>query len=266
MAPGDVLDHPLVLAVLFHPRREGSGFGFGQKRGESVSFPVAAGVAVGGRLHRATAASPLLVLFHGNGEIAEDYDDLAPLYLSLGISFLVVDFRGYGRSDGAPTSSALLADSRAIREGLRGVLQAHGIEPTVRIFVMGRSLGSAAGLEWAVGAADLSGLILESAFADTFPLIARLGCPFVEDHDESEGFGNLEKVARVTVPTLVIHGVEDWIIPVADGRALAHHSGADKKWLITVPEAGHNDLMLVGRQVYFQAIRQFVLEGEVTVR
>ena len=123
---------------------------------------------------------------------------------------------------------------------------------------MGRSLGSAAAIEIASGASEIAGLILDSGFAYTFPLIQRLGGPRLDADEDSDGFGNLAKIARVTVPTLIIHGQRDRIIPVGDARALYDQSGAPQKQLLTVPGAGHNDLLAVDPAGYFGAIRSFV--------
>ncbi len=66
-------------------------------------------------------------------------------------------------------------------------------------------------------------------------------------------------MAQVSVPVLLIHGEGDEIIPVGDAHALFAQVGHGQKRLLTVPHAGHNDLLLVGRRVYFAAIRGFVL-------
>lgn len=250
----DVLDRPDVLGVLFHPRRDvavprlGAGV-------HTVRIPVDGDVHVGGKVFAARAGAPVILYFHGNGEIASDYEAIAPFYTRLGIGLFVVDFRGYGTSDGAPTATALLDDAWTCYERARDVLAGRGVEAS-EMFLMGRSLGSAAALEIADRAGDaISGLILESGFAYTFPLIERIGFLKIEDADEDrDGFGNLQKIARVEVPTLVIHGERDWIIPVTDGQALYDASPAADKTLVTIPGAGHNDLMLVGRKPYFDAI------------
>jgi len=251
-----MLDRPEVLAVLFHPRRDAlvprlaSGV-------HTVRLPVAEDIHVGGKLFVAKPDAPVIVYFHGNGEIASDYDMIAPLYLSLGLSLLVFDYRGYGRSDDRPTSSALIADARACYEQVPAVLARHGIAPQ-RPLLMGRSLGSAAVLEIVDTAEDPpAALIIESGFAYTFALIERIGNLRIADADEDrDGFGNLEKMGRANLPTLVIHGDDDWIIPVDDGLALYERSPAADKRLVTVPGAGHNDLMMVGRQAYFQSIAE----------
>jgi len=249
-----VLDRPEVLGVLFYPRREGgvprllSGV-------HNVRIPVDGDFSVGGKIYSAQPGAPVIVYFHGNGEIASDYDTIAPFYVNLGITLFVIDYRGYGVSDGAPTSSALINDARRAFRKVRDVLADKGVSAG-ELYVMGRSLGSAAALEVVDTCRDgLAGLIIESGFAHTFALIERIGFLQVPDADEArDGFGNLEKISRADLPTLIIHGERDWIIPVGDGIGLYEASPAAEKTLVKVPGAGHNDLMMAGRRIYFDAI------------
>ncbi len=75
-------------------------------------------------------------------------------------------------------------------------------------------------------------------------------------YEQRDGFGNLEKIDQVRLPTLIIHGERDWIIPIGDARALFEASPAAEKKLVKVPGAGHNDLMMIGRRAYFGAIAE----------
>jgi len=249
-----VLDRPEVLGVLFYPRRE-----VGVPRlisgVHNVRIPVDGDLSVGGKIYTAQPGAPVIVYFHGNGEIASDYDTIAPFYTTLGITLFVIDYRGYGASDGAPTSSALINDARTAFQKVRDVLADKGVSAG-DLFVMGRSLGSAAALEVVDTCRDdLAGLIIESGFAHTFALIERIGFLQVPGAEESrDGFGNLEKIARTDLPTLIIHGERDWIIPVGDGIDLYEASPTTDKTLVKVPGAGHNDLMMAGRRMYFDAV------------
>jgi len=72
------------------------------------------------------------------------------------------------------------------------------------------------------------------------------------------GLAHLAKIEKITVPTLIIHGEDDWIIPVKDARALHGHAAAADKRLVTVPGAGHNDLLWIGPEQYFSAVGRFV--------
>jgi alpha-beta hydrolase superfamily lysophospholipase len=251
-----ILDDPEVLWVLFHPRGE-----LGAQPdsvAQSISVEVEPGVSVGGRLYAAGDQAPAILYFHGNGEIAADYDDIAPIYNRLGLTLLVMDYRGYGRSEGTPTGSNLLADAVKIYEARDKIFTGHHLQPA-RVYVMGRSLGSASAIEVAHQAGDqLAGLIVESGFADTFSLVARLGGPAIGADDAEQGFGNAAKMSEITIPTLIIHGEADFLIPASDGQILYRQSAASDKQLVLIPGAGHNDLMFVGIEQYFGAISDFV--------
>ncbi|MBK8176823.1 MAG: alpha/beta hydrolase [Rhodospirillales bacterium] len=267
-----VLDRPEVVSVLFYPRRD-VGVPRLAPGVHSVRIPVEDGVHLGGKIFVAEARAPVILYFHGNGEIASDYDTIAPFYTRLGITLFVVDYRGYGVSGGAPNGTSLIDDAWSVYAQAQGVLAENGIT-TDQFYVMGRSLGSAAALE-IVHRAEMSkansiasntesslpniaGLIIESGFAYTFPLIERIGfLQLADSYEHKDGFGNLDKIASARLPTLIIHGERDWIIPIGDAEALHEASPSTNKTLLRIPSAGHNDLMLVGRQAYFDAVALF---------
>jgi alpha-beta hydrolase superfamily lysophospholipase len=255
------LDQPEVLRVLFHPRPE---YHFASQAPGiyPISIEVEPGIAVGGHLYPASPEAPAILCYHGNGEIAADYDGIAPLYTRLDITLLVIDYRGYGISGGHPTASNLVADAMPVFNALDGVLPDQGLAPS-RLYVMGRSLGSVPAIEVAVHAGEqLAGLIIESGGWDTVGLMARLGVRLQGGDEIRDGFGSRAKMCQVTIPTLVIHGQNDVLIPATDGQELYHSCAAEDKRLLLIPGAGHNDLMMVGRAQYFGAIRKFVF-GEV---
>lgn len=253
-----LLDHPDVLRVLFHPRR---GYGTGMADHRPVMVEVAPGVTLGGRLYPAAANAPLILYYHGNGEIADDYDDIAVLYTQLGISLLVMDYRGYGASGDSPTSSTLLTDAVAVFDTRTQICDQHNLTPQ-RIYVMGRSLGSVTAIEIARYAGEhLDGLIIESGFSDTFGLLMRLGLQVQGAEEEQHGFGNGFKMEQVRIPTLILHGQSDVLIPHTDGQELYRRCAATTKHLVLIPDAGHNDILITGMAVYFDAIRAFVFPG-----
>jgi alpha-beta hydrolase superfamily lysophospholipase len=256
-----ILDKPEVLHLIFHPRPEYAS-STASPGVETISIEVESGVSIGGRLWAAGSSAPLILFWHGNGEIAADYDSIAPLYTRMGISLLVIDYRGYGRSTGHPTGSSLLSDALSLLRSTDVIFDQHDLTPS-RLYAVGRSLGSAAAIEAASQAGEeLSGLIVESGFADTFALLRRLGLGVEGITESRDGFGNASKMALVTIPTLVIHGADDVLIPAQDGEELFQCCGAKEKRLLILPGAGHNDLMLVGQMRYFQAIQAFVFSKQ----
>ncbi|MFO1119136.1 MAG: alpha/beta hydrolase [Rhodospirillales bacterium] len=254
----EVLDRPEVTSVLFYPRRD-VGVPRLATGVHTVRIPVTEDVALGGKIFAAPEHGPAVLYFHGNGEIASDYDTIAPFYTRLGITLFVVDYRGYGLSESTPSATALIEDAWTVFGKTPELLASVGVAEGP-LFVMGRSLGSAAALE-IIDRADegaVKGLIIESGFAYTFPLIERIGfLPLAEAYEHKDGFGNLDKIARAKLPTLIIHGERDWIIPITDADALFEASPVKQKSFTRIPGAGHNDLMLVGRQAYFDALAEF---------
>ncbi|MCL1470727.1 alpha/beta hydrolase [Argonema antarcticum] len=256
-----IFDRPEVLRVLFHPRRDNS---ITPKGVHIVAVEVEPGVSVRGRLYPATPDSPAILYYHGNGEIAADYDDIAGLYKQLGIALLVMDYRGYGASDGKPTASNMIGDAAIVFDKIGAIFQLYGLHPQ-RLYVMGRSLGSAAAIEIAnIAGANaapqhrLAGLIVESGFSESFALLARMGVQIEEEDENKDGIGNVLKLRQITTPTLIIHGQEDNLIPVAQGLVLYRFCAAPDKRLVLIPGAGHNDLIMAGTAQYFEAIRTFI--------
>lgn len=250
-----VLDRPEVLRVLFHPRHDNSMIAPGAV---AIAVEVEPKVTIGGRLYPGAPDSPVLLFFHGNGEIAAHYDYVAGFFVQLGITLLVMDYRAYGVSNGTPTGSNLLTDAVTVFKALGKILESHELSPT-RLHVMGRSLGSAAAIEVARHAGtQLAGLIVESGFADTFPLLARLGLPLEGASEERHGFGNALKMSHITTKTLIIHGERDELIPATQGKKLYDCCAATDKALVVIPGAGHNTVMRLGKSRYFAAIQKLV--------
>lgn len=250
------MDRPEISQALFYPRKAARNTP--PANAIDIDVPAADGATIACRLHSHAAASPTLIFWHGNAEIIPDYDEIGPMYVQEQLNFLIVEYRGYGWSTGTPSASALLADSRAVFLAAKDWLGSHGY--TGALFVMGRSLGSAAAIEVAAShAEEIGGLIIESGFAKTLPLFKVLGIdPARLGIDEEQTFNNADKIARVAKPTLILHGQRDQLIPLWQAETLQAESGAKNKELQVVPGADHNSLIAVAGPLYFQTIRKFV--------
>jgi len=251
------LDQPEILRVLFHPRKD-NVIPYSTSGIRIVTVKVEPGVMIAGRFYFHAGKSPTIIFFHGNGEIARDYDEIARFYRQIGVNLLVWDYRGYGLSTGSPTAGNLLFDAKNIFSQTGEICRQMGINLD-RVFVMGRSLGSAAAIEIAVhGGKNLAGLIIESGFSDTFALLARLGIYIHNVNDELIGFNNLEKIGEISIPTLFIHGDKDVLIPYDDSQQLFDSCIVESKKLVLIPGGHHNDLIYVGSKIYFDAIKDFI--------
>jgi pimeloyl-ACP methyl ester carboxylesterase len=139
LSKAGLLDRADILRFLFHPRKAGRTIPSG--RVEEITVDVADDAVIGCRLHLGGKENPTILFFHGNGEIAHDYDPIGPVYISCGLNFIVADYRGYGISTGSPSISSMLSDAYASLEQIAGLLKEKG--HTGPLWIMGRSLGSA---------------------------------------------------------------------------------------------------------------------------
>jgi pimeloyl-ACP methyl ester carboxylesterase len=252
------VDRPEVLHVLFHPRPDWGDQTGGDPDVVDMDIPVAEGVTIGARFHSADAHGATILFFHGNGEIVSDYDALGPVYRSMGLNFLAVDYRGYGRSTGRPSVTHMMRDCHRVFRHVGRWLTENGYQgPTV---VMGRSLGSASAMALAAAhPGRVAGLIIESGFAYAAPLLRRLGVDMGRLGVAEDGMpDNLKLATAASCPLLVIHAENDHIIPIGDGEAIYAAGRAENKRFLKIPGADHNTLMAVGLEAYMRAIAEFI--------
>ncbi len=249
------LDHPEIRAALFHPRREQKNQTPPSCR--EIEIPVGDDVLLGCRFFENSAAAANILYFHGNGETVGDYDEIGPLFLEAGLNVCIVGYRGYGWSGGSPSVSALYHDSAVALDFFIDYCRDNGL--CSDIFVMGRSLGSAFSIDLGYTSPDkLKGIIIDSGFAYTLPLAMRLGYDVAGSGlTEEDCFNNLAKITEIEIPTLLLHGADDQLIPLPEAVKLQAESAAKTKQLFIVPGADHNALFSRGGSTYFETIKSF---------
>lgn len=247
-----VLDKPEILQMVFYPRRDW------YPPPEGVidhMVEVEQGISVSCRYYPVPANGPCILYFHGNGEVASDHDSIAPLYNRLGIGLFVADYRGYGRSDGSPSFSTMRSDAHAICRYFVEAVRPSGTER--RLYIMGRSLGAHSAVELASQYQDeFSGLIVESGAPNAARMASRFGLSSPKMDELAKAVS--ARIQSIRLPALIIHGERDSLIPVDAGIALHEEIGSESKRLEIIPGADHNDIVLVGTEQYFSAIRDFV--------
>lgn len=239
----------LGAGTIFFPRQDQRGPPHGA---EDLGISLGDGLELGARFYIANSAYPTVLYFHGNGEVASDHDDIAPLYHQVGLNILVTDFRGYGRSGGKPSFKMLLEDSEPVVAWFHTLLDERGFSS--RRFVMGRSLGAYPALEIAARRDEgLEGLIIESGGASIHRMCERLGA---SSDLRAEKIANRhdEQIQQIRLPTLIIHGEADDLVPPAQAKRLHNLLGERVEECLIVPFAGHNDLLWVAADAYFGAI------------
>ena len=227
---------------------------------QEVWLPVASGDQAVERIHgwwmpAATNAKVLLYL-HGNGINIGANVAHANRFHQLGFSVLLIDYRGYGRSEGGfPTEARVYADAAAAWNYL---VKQRQIQPS-QIFIYGHSLGGAIAIALAVQHPEAAGLIVEGSFTSIGKMVEHQGnyWMFPVDLILNQRFDSISKVRSLQMPVLFIHGTADSVVPSAMSQLL-YTAAPEPKQLVLIPGAGHNDLAEVGGSQYLQAVQKFV--------
>jgi uncharacterized protein len=193
----------------------------------------------------------VLLWFHGNaGNITYRYDMIREM-MELPIEVFIIDYRGYGRSEGKPTESGLYLDARAAWDYLtktRGT-------PADHIIIFGKSLGGAPAVDLACQV-EPAGLIVQSSFTSAADMAAVV-LPFFPTVFLHTKMDSIHKIANVHCPKLFIHSPADEVIPYKLGRRL-YEAAPEPKEFYEVKGAPHNATYIVGGKPYFDQLRRFV--------
>lgn len=220
---------------------------------DSVRIDTDDGVTLDAWFVPAANARGTLLFFHGNaGNIGDRLESLA-IFHRLGLNCLIIDYHGYGKSEGSPGEAQSYLDAEAAWEHL---LQARGFKPE-EIVIFGRSLGGGVAA-WLAARVKPAGLILESTFTSVPDMAAKVYPFFPVRLLARIRLDAKTAVASVTAPVLVIHSAGDEIVPLGHGRALFDAAPEPKRFLEL--RGGHNDGFLVSRDIYVAGLSKFLQE------
>lgn len=229
--------------IVFTPREAGMEY-------EEVYFPADDGVNLHGWFIPHQHARLTVLFLHGNGgNIADRVDKLSILH-KRGVNVFILDWRGYGKSAGAPSEQGIYRDARAAYDMLVSEKQLEGR----RILLYGESLGSAAAIECAASR-QVGGVILEGAFSSGQDMARRL-YPWIPGFLLKGSYDSINKIARIDAPLLFLHSPEDEIVPYGLARKL-FEAAAEPKSFISL-QGGHNSLFYDAAQEYTQALQEFI--------
>jgi len=184
--------------------------------------------------------APALLFFNGNGMTILRSDGLYRQLAALGPTVVVYDYRGYGFSSGKPDMASFRDDVVKLYDALAAQ------HPVV---VYGFSMGTAMA-SYVASVRSLPGLILAAPIAsaaEEVPVYLKAGgapAEYIATHkpaaDAVEMFGEAAMVAKSKAPLLVLHGNDDFLIPVQQSQEVLAASSATSKRLVTIPDANHN--------------------------
>jgi pimeloyl-ACP methyl ester carboxylesterase len=249
--PNDpILDHPVISERYFFPRTA--------PLSDAVMVDVP-GAQLACWRSAPPSDRPVLLHFHGNGEIVGDWIDLLPAAIQqMGHDVFFAEYRGYGASSGTPMLGTMLDDVSAI-------VSAVGVPPE-RIVVFGRSVGSLYAIEAVHRFGRMGGLVLESGIHDVLERLtlrlqaSELGCTMAElQHAVSERLDHARKLGAYTGPALILHAEQDHLVGVhhaiANHRALA---STDKR-LVRFPRGDHNSILVANLEAYMTELSGFLV-------
>jgi len=176
---------------------------------------------------------PVVLYVHGNGEIIEEIPRSAwTQYLDAGVSVAVLEYRGYGKSDGTPGEARIVRDAVVLRDHLAS----HPLVDADRMIYHGRSIGGGVAAQLAARRPPAA-MVLDSTFTSV-PAVARrfLVPPFLIRHQ----FRTDRVLADARWPVLLSHGTNDTIIPHRHSEQL--HATAPDSTLFLYEGDGHNDM------------------------
>jgi len=201
--------------------------------------------------HRPPPTSPALLWFYGNGETVAAIWPIVREFQPPGTALLVVDYPGYGGSGGRATEAALYAAAEA---GYALLATRPGVDPH-RIFVYGRSLGSAVAI-YTAAHRPVAGLILESPFTSAAAM-AKHHYRLVPRFLLHLSLDNLTTVKLVHCPILLFHGDADRLVPGAMGMAVAAAAPGPVE-VVLLHGSGHNDTYEIGGRAYRDKMWAFI--------
>lgn len=220
-----------------------------------LRLPLTSGETVHALYYAAPVAeAPVIVYFHGNGEQLASVVSLARRLVALGVGVLAVEYPGYGLSRRAsPNEKGLY---RHAEKAIRHLLGPLGVARR-RVVLAGWSLGTGVAAEMARRGLG-SRLVLLSPFT-TMPALVRHLFPALPSNQLIlDVYDTLAKAPTIGIPTLVVHGARDRLIPLEMGRRVAQ--ALKKAKLVVIPGAGHNDLYARGGVDLLRRIVRFARE------
>ena len=221
-------------------------------RFEEVFFPASDGVRLHGWFVPGDS-DVTWIWFHGNaGNISHRLENLTLLHRHLSVNIFLFDYRGYGRSEGRASERGTYRDAQGALDHIRSLGE---VNPQ-RIVYFGRSLGAAVAVRLATQHRP-SGLILESTFASVKDMAKRTFPRLPLYLLVRSKFDSLSRIREISCPLLILHGSEDDIVPISQGRKL-YEAATEPKSFYSIPGAGHNDTYLVGQEPYYRSLADFM--------
>ena len=222
---------------------------------EDVFIKTQDNVTINAWLVKSSTGRGTLVFCHGNAGNIGDRLEKVLLFHQMGLNVLIIDYRGYGKSQGQPSEAGIYKDAVAAYDYLRS---REDIDHS-RIIGYGESLGGAAIIDLAVKR-ELAALIADSSFTSAADM-AKTIYPFIPSFLLATKLNSVVKVPGITAPKLFIHSRADEIVPFRLGERLYQAAAKPKEFLEI--SGGHNDTPADAREKMARGIIAFLRQHNI---
>lgn len=199
----------------------------------------------------------LTILYcHGNKHNLDEYWDRVMIMHELGVNVLIFDYRGFGLSEGESSEMGLYKDGEA---ALQFVLTEKNV-PADSLCLYGYSLGNVVSIYLAAEKINPLTLIAEAPFASANSLIQGSTVLDLPSQWLTKGeFNNAEKIKRIKIPLLLMHGSDDDFVRFRDNGKIVYQNAPQPKSLKLIPGAGHNNIPeKMGTKSYLATISDWI--------
>ena len=219
---------------------------------EEVTFGTQDKLRLNGWLVKAPGAKSTLIFCHGNAGNIGDRLGKLEIFHAIGVNVLIFDYRGYGKSEGAPTEGGLYTDAIAAYDYLKGRSDING----EKIIAYGASLGGAVAVDLAAKR-DLAAIIIDSSFTNAADMAKRI-LPFVPSFIIQAKLDSVARIGSVKTPKLFFHSPHDEIVPYALGRKLYEAAAEPKQFVDLV--GTHNEGLFSSVDEFKDGIKKFLTQ------
>lgn len=183
----------------------------------------------------AQSGFPTIIYFHGNAAHLGNRAGTYHSFTQAGFGLLALSYRGYGKSEGTPSENGIYQDARAAIAYARHELNI----PANKLIYYGESLGSGVAIQVA-NEQPPGAVVLEAPYTSVAQRAAEIYFYVPVQLLIRDRFESYRKIGGVHAPLLILHGLQDTVIPIAHGKAILAQANEPKQAYF-FPNIGHND-------------------------
>lgn len=237
--------------LIFHPKKLAADYVFKfEQKFEELNIPVSDNKKINGLLLKCPGdtAKGLIFYLHGNAGTLETWGDIGKYYAPMGYDVFVMDYRGFGKSEGEIYSQEqFFTDAQTVYNELKKKYNENNI------VIIGYSIGTGTA-SWLASQNNPKLLVLQAPYYSITDMMHHT-YPFIPDFLLKYKFETFSFIEKTKAPVVIFHGDADEIIYYGSSLKLKEHFKAGDK-LITLPGAGH--LGMNHNEIYLEVLNKIL--------